>query len=104
MTTADALRELAKELRKGSGACSASKEWNNGYLAGMEEAAKQAEKAAADLAGPLTFRGIPLVYDETMEPGEAKAYVVTAEVGEAARKAGYDVRPFMVKPARLKSP
>lgn len=47
MTTADALRELAKELRKGSGACSSSKEWNNGYLAGKEEAAKQAEKAAA---------------------------------------------------------
>ncbi len=66
MSTADALRELAKELRKGSGGASASKDWNNGYLAGMEEAAKQAEKAAAALDGPLTFRGIPLVYDETL--------------------------------------
>lgn len=66
MTTADALRELAKELRNGSGACSSSRDWNNGYLAGMEEAAKQAEKAAAALDGPPTFRGIPVVYDETL--------------------------------------
>ncbi len=66
MITADALRELAKELRKGSGACSTSKDWNNGYLAGMEEAAKQAEKAAAALDGRLAFKGIPLVQSETL--------------------------------------
>jgi len=79
MTTADALRELAKDLRKGSGSASASKDYNNGYLAGMEEAAKRAERAAAALDGPLTFRGIPLVYNETMETDEIKLYQINTQ-------------------------
>lgn len=90
MTTADALRELAKELRKGSGACSSSKEWNNGYLAGMEEAAKQAEKAAAALDGPPTLRGIPVVYGETIPPGQMRLYYINSQTAEAVFKAGYE--------------
>lgn len=91
MTTADALRELAKELRKGSGACSSSRDWDNGYLAGMQEAAKRIDKAAAALDGPLTFRGIPLVYDETMAPDKAKrCYLFNAKAGEALLEAGYE--------------
>lgn len=73
---ADVLRELANELRKGSGACSSSKDWNNGYLAGMEEAAKQAEKAAEALGELLTFRGIPIVFDQMLGPDDARLYVV----------------------------
>jgi hypothetical protein len=94
MSAADTLRELAKDLRKGSGACSSSRDWDNGYLAGMQEAANRLDKAAAALDGPLTFRGIPLVFNETMEPDEAKAYIINPEVGEAMRKAGYEVKTF----------
>lgn len=90
MTTADALRDLAKELRKGSGACSASKEWNNGYLAGMEEAAKQAEKAAAALDGPLTFRGIPIMYNAGMKPNEVRLYYINTQTAGAVLKTGYE--------------
>ncbi len=99
MTTADALRELAKELRKGSGGASASKDWNNGYLAGMEEAAKRIDKAAAAMDGAkivpfpwapvqtwkvdappeatLTFKGIPVVFNENMEADEMKLYRIS---------------------------
>lgn len=47
--------------------------------------------AAAALDGPLTFRGIPLVYDETMAPDKAKrCYLFNAKAGEALLEAGYE--------------
>lgn len=90
MTAADALRELAKELRKGSGAASTSKDWNNGYLAGMEEAAKQAEKAAAALDGPPTYLGIPVVYNAGMKPNEVRLYYINTQTAGAVLRAGYE--------------
>lgn len=116
MTTADALRELAKELRKGSGACSSSRDWNNGYLAGMQEAANRADRAAAALAErpmsaniirfpetpvqawlvgapslePLTFQGIPVVWDKGIDRTGAACYFINTQAAEALIEAGYE--------------